>query len=234
MMFFRKKLQWITACVVLALAGCEGEETPNGTLVYTFEFAQDESGWDAFFSDYPEGEEEFYELEFQRTGLPAPLNNSTFALKLSGNNHSDDLMSLIYRKFEGLKPNTNYRVTFDIDMASITPSNSVGVGGSPDLAFGAGGISVAPSNTIDDQDHYRPNFEGFQNGQSNNVFKMLGRIGVQENTTQWTMINRHNRNNPITLKSNEQGALWLMMGTDSSFESTTTLYFKKITIRITP
>ncbi len=96
---------------------------------------------------------------FERTTLPDPLDNDTYALKLSGNNHSDDLLSVVYRKFSGLEPNAKCKVTFDIDMASITPSNTVGVGGSPDLSFGAGGIAEAPSNALDDQDHYRPSFE---------------------------------------------------------------------------
>ena len=224
----------VASVMLLTLAQCD-ENKSSDTLTYTFEFEDGDEEWQSFFSDYPEGDEEFYELNFERTVLPDPLDNDTHALKLSGNNHSDDLLSIVYRKFSGLKPNTKYKITFDVDMASITPSNSVGVGGSPDLSFGAGGIAEAPSNSLDDQNHYRPNFESaLQSGLSNEVFKVLGKIGVKENNTQWTMINRHNKKDGITLETNGAGELWLMMGTDSGFESTTTLYFKKITIRMTP
>jgi hypothetical protein len=231
----KKNLLWITtSIIVLTLIGCEGKENkPDNPPLQIFEFSQNTQGWSSFFSDYPVGSEEFYELQFQHTNLPVPLNTNTFALKLSGNNHSDDLMSLIYRKFEGLQPNADYAVTFDVDIASIAQSNSVGAGGSPDLFLGAGGISQVPANSIDGLNIYRSNFEGFQDGKSNNVFKMLGRIGVSDNTTEWTMINRNNIDAPIILKTNSNGELWLMMGTDSGFEATTTLYFTKITIRFT-
>lgn len=224
----------IAGVMVLALAQCDDKKTGD-TLTYTYQFGNGDEEWQSFFSDYPKGEEEFYELNFQRAPLPDPLDNNTYALKLSGNNHSDDLLSVIYRKFSGLEPNTKYRVTFDVDMASITPSNSVGVGGSPDLSFGAGGMATPPSNSVDDQNHYRPNFESaLQSGESNDVLTVLGKIGVKENNTQWAMINRNNRKHPITLETNNAGELWLMMGTDSGFEATTTLYFKKIIIRLMP
>jgi hypothetical protein len=221
---------------ILTFAQCEGDEdTPENTLTYTYEFNQDDQAWKPFFSDYPSGAEELYELEFQRTGLPSPLNGETFSLKLSGNNHSDDLLSVIYKKLDGLQPNTAYKVTFDVDMASIAASNSVGVGGSSDLSFGAGGIPFEPANTLDTLDYYRPNFtSNVQSGASNDVFRILGKIGVKENNTEWTMINRNNKNNAISLTTNGQGQLWLMMGTDSGFEATTTLYFRKITVKLTP
>jgi hypothetical protein len=234
-MHFRKLITGMMAgAMLLTLAQCDKDESGD-TLTYTFQFENGKEEWESFFSDYPEGEEELYELDFERTGLPAPLDHDTYSLKLSGKNHSDDLLSIIYRKFSGLKPNTKYKVTFDVDMASIAPTNSFGVGGSPDLAFGAGGINEAPANSVDDQNHNRPNFESaLQSGESNAVFKVLGRIGVKDDNTEWTMINRNNKKSAITLETNEAGELWLMLGTDSGFEATTTLYFKKITIRLTP
>jgi hypothetical protein len=236
-MFIGKIFRGMMAGMILiTFARCDGDEDRHeDTLTYTFEFNEGDHSWKPFFSDYPVGAEESYELDFQRTGLPDPLDNETTALKLTGNNHSDDLLSIIYRKFTDLEPNTRYKVTFDVDFASITPSNSVGVGGSPDLSFGAGGVAFEPANTTDDQGLYRPNFVStLQSGTSNEVFKVLGKIGVKENNTAWTLINRNNKNSPITLKTNGAGELWLMMGTDSGFEATTTLYFRKIVITLTP
>ena len=72
---------------------------------YESDFSKDTDGWNAFFSDYHVGGEEFYELAYERTGLPDPLDNTVKALRINGSNHSDDLVSMVYRKFNGLKPN---------------------------------------------------------------------------------------------------------------------------------
>ena len=190
--------------------------------------------WMSLFSDYPVGQEIFYELEFQYTNLPEPLDTNIKSLKISGNNHSDDLFSAIYRKFNGLKPNTNYKVTFDIELASNAPTNAAGVGGSPDLSIGAGGINYAPENNIDELNFYRPNFESLlQAGTSNDVFQVLGTIGVSDIIpTPFTLINRSNLDDPLIIESNSKGEIWVMIATDSGFEATTTLYYKLIKIRL--
>jgi hypothetical protein len=143
-------------------------------------------------------------------------------------------LSFIYRKFEGFYPETEYLVTFDIDLASNTPTNAFGVGGDPNLAFGAGGIAFAPENQIDDEGHYHPNFQSFlQSGQSSAAVQVLGRIGVSDSIpTPFLMINRSNFTKPVSLKTNKSGELWLLIGTDSGFEATTTLYYRSIKIRI--
>lgn len=218
----------------ILIIGCNDEDIGvDNPLIFEFNFASSMQNWESFFSDYPVGKEEFYELEFEHTRLPEPLVQNTKALKISGNNHSDDLFSAIVRKFENLKPNNTYSITFDIDLASNAPINAFGVGGSPDLALGAGGIKYAPENSVDDINHYRPNFESqLQSGQSNQVFKVLGTIGVSnEIPTPFMLINRNNLGDPINIQTNSNGEIWLMISTDSGFEATTTLYYKSITIK---
>jgi len=43
---------------------------------HTFDFNESRHGWDVLFSDYPVGEEGLYELSFEHTRLPAPIDNS--------------------------------------------------------------------------------------------------------------------------------------------------------------
>lgn len=187
-----------------------------------------------FFSDYPVGEETFYELEFNNTFLPSPLDQNIKSLKISGNNHSDDLFSAIFRKFENLQPNKSYSITFNIDIASNALIGGVGVGGDPNLALGVGGINYLPNSNIDNLNYYRPNFiSKIQSGQSNDVFKIIGKIGSSDTyPTPYKMINRNNIDNPFTIKTNSNGEFWLMIATDSGFEGITTLYYKSINIKI--
>ena len=37
---------------------------------------------------------------------------------------------------------------------------------------------------------------------------------------------------PIEVKSNDSGELWLIIGTDSGFESTTTIYYNRIKVTV--
>ncbi len=229
-----KKIGLLIIMITIILAGCSNDDdtSSNESLEYKFSFNSNTEGWQSFFSDYPPGEEQFYELKFDHTNLPDPLDKSKKALQISGNNHSDDLFSAVYRKFEGLEPNKEYAVTFDADLASNAPTNAVGVGGSPDLSLGAGGISYPPENTII-KEHYRANFESrLQSGEPNEVFKVIGTIGVSDEIpTPFMMIKRNNLKDPIRIKSNSKGEIWLMITTDSGFEATTTLYYTSIKVR---
>lgn len=229
-----RKYSMAGVIVIMAMAVSCKKNNDKETKEFRFDFSQGVEGWQGFFSDYPVGAENFYELEFAHSYLPAPLDASVRAIKISGNNHSDDLLSLIVRKFENLKPNTVYAITFDIELASNVTINSPGAGGSPDLELGVGGLSNLPKSNIDNSDYYRPNFTSLlQSRQSNEVLQSVGRIGVSTNfPAPFTLINRNNLSDPISLKTNSNGELWIMIGTDSGFEGITTLYYKSIKIRL--
>jgi len=226
-----KKILFLGIFLILGLVSCNGSD--NQKINYTFNSNNiGTDNWMSFFSDYPAGEEDFYELTFEYTTLPEPLDTNLMSLKISGNNHSDDLFSAIYRKFDGLQPNKKYVVTFDIDFASHALKNGFGIGGNPDLSIGAGGISFAPGNVIDYSGKYRPNFESkLQSGLSNEVFQVLGSIGVSEfNPPPFILVNRNNLDTPIEIETNSEGEAWLMIATDSGFEGPTILYYKSIKI----
>ena len=226
------KLIFLLLALLFSLMSCHKDDTQPNTE-YSYNFSNGTDGWQQFFSDYPVGSEVAFELEFEHTNLPDPLDNNVKALMISGNNHSDDLLSFIYRKFDGLQPNKTYAVTFDVNFASNAPSNAIGIGGSPDLAFGVGGIPFAPANTPDGDNWHRPNFKSdLQSRLSNDTLQMTGTIGVGEDATDFALINHNNNGNPIMLTANNNGELWLMMGTDSGFEGTTTLYYTSIKIKL--
>ena len=229
-----KKFYFLKAlCLILIISGCS-KEKKNYQTSYSFTFEDGNQGWQSFFSDYPVGAETFYELEFANTSLPSPLDQSIKSLKISGNNHSDDLLSAVVRKFENLKPNRSYAITFDIDLASNALIGGAGAGGDPNLSIGVGGVNYLPKNTIDNLNHYRPNFiSKIQSGQSNEVFKVIGKIGSSTTLpASFKIINRNNSGDPITVTTNSNGEFWLMIATDSGYEGITTLYYKSIHIEM--
>ncbi|WP_103866568.1 hypothetical protein [Aquimarina sp. I32.4] len=224
--------------IVIVSCSHDDDEVAKKTFEFNFSFEKSKEGWESIFSDYPLEGDTFYELKYERKKLPEPLDQNMDAIMISGNNHSDDLFSAVYRKFENLEPNTEYEVTFDIEIASNTSINAIGIGGSPDIALGVGGINYKPENIIDNQDslvsYKRPNFKSeLQSSKSNEVFKVIGSVGVSEKIpTPFMLANRNNLKDPITLTTNGKGELWLMIATDSGFEGPTTLYYKSIKIQL--
>ena len=141
-------MRWIfiVSLLVVAFAGCIKDEGPADMRDFTYNFHHGKDDWIGMFSDYPQGQEEFYELEYEWTKLPEPMDTAIRVIKISGNNHSDDLFSYIFKHVTGLIPNVSYRTTYTIFLASNVATKSVGAGGSPDLSFGVGGIDSIPTN----------------------------------------------------------------------------------------
>lgn len=53
------------------------------------DFSRDLAGFTPLLADYPQGADAFYELDVSRQ--PIPIAGAGFGLRLTGNNHSDDL-----------------------------------------------------------------------------------------------------------------------------------------------
>src|SRR5512136_2955072 len=92
----------------------------------TYDFETGSEGWLGDFADYPLTDSLFYELSFSRTALPAPLDTTRHALRISGNNHSDDLFMFVKKRITGLLPTTSYDLTIDVHIASCYPTNATG------------------------------------------------------------------------------------------------------------
>ena len=88
--------------ISLVLAGCMKNDEPDFFREISYLFTDDMQEWKVMYSDYPVGEEEFYELESGLVRLPLPLDTALNAVKISGNNHSDDLFSYMYCPVTGL------------------------------------------------------------------------------------------------------------------------------------
>lgn len=226
---------WLTLpliCLTAVLSSCTKTEEGKIKQEYRYDFSEDNQGWFATFSDYPVADVDSYYLSCTHSPLPAPLDTQKKGLRLSGINHSDDLLAIIFNEIDNLVPYAYYNFTFEVTLASDVATNSVGIGGSPDLALGVGGLSYLPGDSIKNSGWSRPNFESrLQSYESSDVFQMIGTIGVSDTTTVYTLINRDNLQHPIKLRADEYGHLFLICGYDSGFEGTTTLYFVSMRVK---
>ncbi len=224
-----KNIKFLFAFAIITFA------TTLNAQTFTYDFSTDSEGWSGDFADYPITDSVSYELEFIRTTLPSPLNTSKYALKITGNNHSDDLFMFIKRKISGLLPNTTYQLLFNVEFASNAPTNASGVGGAPGegVVMKVGATTIEPLKIIEASDYYRMNIDKGDQMNTGADMDIIGHVGVSDTTTVFTLINRNNTTHLFTITTDANGELWVCIGTESAFEATTTLYYNQITLTFT-
>lgn len=192
----------------------------------TFDFNQGAQGWTAAFADYPPGQEGFFELQSGIRPLPPEISSTKKGFFISGNNHSDDLYMYLKRKLN-LEPGVSYEITYTITFASNAPSNCFGTGGAPGEAVGlkAGAINVPPKTFVDSQNFIRTLFD-----HQPTISDIANGIPCDDSHGEYKTLVRHGRS--LTRRTGKDGVLWLIVGTDSGFESTTSLYYEKIEVTL--
>lgn len=232
---------WI--CQLFLLGSCEDDsvEKIEDPEVKSFQFVFTESEvqrWQGDFADYPVGEEENFELEYGYATVPEEAGEEKPAFMISGRNFSDDLFMFLYRKIDGLEPNTTYQLTFNIELASDAPESSVGIGGSPgsSVFLKAGALATEPElvqENVGDVPYWRTKFDKGNQGNSGEDMILLGHVGHDLEEFRYTFIERTNET-PFSVTTNEEGELWLIVGTDSGFEGKTTLYYTWLEVQAVP
>ena len=227
----------VLAALLSALAGCK--KALEGPFEFKYQFNSGSEGWTAGFADYPVGTEGFYEIDFQYSKLPMPLDQSRHSLMVAGNNHSDDLFMFVRNHFHGLAPETSYAVEFEVEFASNAPTNAIGIGGPPGegVTMKAGATAEEPLAIIDQEGndlYYRMNIDKGNQANGGADMIVIGHVGVSDTTSEYTLKTNSNQNDEFTVTTDSDGGVWVIVGTDSGFEGRTTLYYSRIIIRFKP
>lgn len=231
-MNFNKTWSLLLLATFSFFTACLDDDDNNvNEATISFNFSDNDNGWTGGFADYPTGEEDFYELRFSHEALPAPLDTTQKALRLSGNNHSDDLFLFTKRKISGLLPNTTYELEFEVEIASNAPESGIGAGGSPGASnyLKVGASATEPMNTSS---------EGFNNfnldkgnqSQGGDDAIVIGNIGHSGDDYVYQLIQHDSKGAPFTATTNANGELWVFAGVDSGFEGITTFYITQFRI----
>ena len=205
------------------------EDENDKSSALRFDFEDGDCGFVPIFSDYPnsEGVEEFYEMKHEHGEIP--IFEAGKGLFISGNNHSDDLFMGYFKKIDGLVVGQKYEFNIKFKIATNVPAGMFGVGGSPgESVYVKSGITaVKPENTVDETGNFRLNIDGGHQGESGNDMSVVGTIAKQDEM------------NPdgydfnvyelcAAAAANENGEVYLIIGTDSGFESTTAYYIDDV------
>jgi len=197
-----------------------------------------EPGFETLFLDYPDGEEDFFELSSGLSSLPEPW--PLRGMRISGNNHSDDLKMVLMRPLDGLEPETTYRVELEMQFATQEPNNCAGVGGSPgeSVWLRMGAASAKPDFVIEDGfrratldlgNQSNPGADAMAAGDMTN--------GADESLCgdpdrPWRLKRVSTSGQEFSVTSDETGRIWVYGLSDSGFEATTTWYLTEFVVRL--
>jgi hypothetical protein len=220
---------------LMLVSGCSTSSDNGDNRTLTFDFSEGTEQWTGGFADYPVGEEDNYNLYLNWARLPAPLDSDKQAMQISGENRSDDLFMFIKRKIEGLEPSASYSLEMEIQLASDSPEDAVGIGGGPGTSvfLKAGAVAVEPLPVITEQagfegGYYRMNLDRGNQAQGGDDMPVIGDVAHNNENFEYTLIDRSLNN--FTFQTSENGDAWIIIGTDSGFEGKTTLYYSEIIV----
>ncbi|MGD0989855.1 MAG: hypothetical protein ABR874_18735 [Candidatus Sulfotelmatobacter sp.] len=211
-----------------------------------FSFAQAAQGWIAGFADYPEGEEKFYELKSGIEPMPPDLGLPGNGFLLSGNNHSDDLFMFLKRRLgpaEGLVPRAEYRFRFFLEFASDAPTGGFGIGGAPgESVFLKAGASTIEPRAVNKDGFLRMDVDKGNQAQGGPAASTAGNIANGRPADEpWRYVllrkeheHRREHGEPYIIRADDEGTLWLLIGTDSGFEGPTTLFYREFRVELSP
>lgn len=218
---------------VIVFSGCDmGKDGDSELSLFTNDYNFDAGlqEWVAGFADYPANPKDSsaFELKFAyRSPIESKLSKAS--VMLSGNNANQDLFMYIKRKVDGLQPNTDYILTFNVELASDLQEVLTASGGSVFLKAGA--THSEPKSVIEDG-NYVMNIDKGNQGAAGEDMITLGDLFVDGTGTAYSLVTRSNNmsNTRYVAKTNSNGELWLIVGTDSSIAGTTKIFYTRIRV----
>jgi len=228
---------------VVPFTSCNDEETiESKTVVIETDFnkvasANPPDGWSAVFAEYPDGENEFYELNSGIKNLPEPLDQTKKAFMLSGNNHSDALQMWLVKQLSGLAPESKYSIESEVELASKYPDGSVGIGGSPGNSvhlvskFATQGYTLEKGKS--EGENVKLVLKKVEAVPESVMNTDLGDVSITSDQYVYKLINRKKSSESNVVVTDKDGKLWAIVGTWSGFEGISTLYYTRIKFTLT-
>ena len=209
-----------------------------------FDFNKGDEGFTAGFADLPvERDDEIYGLDSGIAPLPDELGDGQ-GFRITGMNRSDDLFMFLEKEFgaaDGIKPNQTYDVHFEIEFGSNAFANSVGIGGSPaeSVYVKAGATNIKPEaieGVEGDVPMFHMNIDKGQQAEGGKDAKVIGNVAKQDGSEDesFALVKLNSDEVDLSVTSDSEGRIWLIIGTDSGFEGLTELYYTEISVTLTP
>jgi hypothetical protein len=227
-------IAWILA---LGLGPAEAACPPNLPDRLLFTFCRDAGGWLGGFADLPadELEGELFALSFRRAAVPGQPELLR-GLRLSGANRSDDLFMFLKRQVTGLVPGARYAVGLRVILYTEAGRGCVGVGGAPGegVTVKAGAVPFEPL-AVPDDGVLRMNLDKGQQARGGTEARVLGNLAAARARCEGGVFvpkRFATAGRALVGEADRDGNLWVIFGTDSGFEGTTTYFVTELRLRL--
>ena len=225
----------VTVLTAFIASSCQNESdntpVPATGVLLNDSFATSTNGWEGGYTDYETPQDSLIKFKFEHTGLPKPLDTAQKALRVYGENRSDDLFMYMSRKLTNLVPNKEYSLLFEVELVSLYPANGFGAGGGPasSVMLKAGASSVKPEK-VKDGNYYKFNLDKGNQLEGGKDLVAIGDLANGKDVEEYALIQRSNAGTPFKVKTNDQGEVWLIIGTDSGFEGNQSIYYNRVKV----
>lgn len=206
------------------------------TVELDYNFNKSLHGWVGDFSDLPINySQKDYKLSFGHELIPIKERLKK-GLLLSGMNRSDDLFMYAKKRIgkeEGLLPNQTYLLKMEVDFYTNADPGLVGVGGAPgESVYMKAGVSAVEPKVIPINNDWRMNVDKGEQAASGKNAVVIGHIAKEKATGEQYALKKLRLSEPLLVKTNKYGELWVFFGTDSGFEGMTSLYYDQVKISL--
>jgi hypothetical protein len=197
----------------------------------------DDPGWTAGFADYPPGVEKDWNFASSRRPLPAPLTSPHQALFIGGDNHSDDLFMFWKRRITGLVPG-RYAAELETTFATNAPRRCQGVGGAPgEAVYVKLGLAAAePLTAVGPDGAVRVSTDKGNQANGGKEAQTVGDVSTTNSDCahrRWELKSLRTAN-PLMAKTDSDGSIWPIVGTDSGYEARSEIYYASVAVTLRP
>jgi len=199
--------------------------------VFEFDFETDRQGWEPIFVGIPkekEGGEDLashVETESDHRFLPDDVEKEGQALFSSGFIGSPEMGLYFKRPIDGLTPNTEYRVRFEVSLASNIPSDCGGFGGLPGtdpvlaMALQPEPVRIVEEGELVDKYQFNEPVRNLVDARKEAA--TLGEVGIDDLSCEearargwpYRMKQLEGGQGLKTIRTNEAGRAWVLVGT---------------------
>jgi hypothetical protein len=243
----------IALLVLVVFAGCSSsgpEFDPQVQPgVFEFDFETGRQGWVPIFVGIPkdkEGGEDLasqVETESDHRSLPDEVEKEGQALFSSGFIGSPEMGLYFKRRIDGLTPDTEYRVRFEVSFASNIPSNCGGFGGIPGtdpvlaLAVQPEPVRIVEEGELVDKYQVTEPVRNLVDARKEAA--TLGEVGIDDLSCEdarargwpYRMKQLEGGEGLKTVRTNEAGRAWVLVGTITNVSQQVSFYYDEITVR---
>ncbi|WP_338765248.1 hypothetical protein [Massilia sp. METH4] len=245
----------LSVATLALLAACGGDDddpagTSTGTggttaysVLLTQDFRAETGGWTGESSDYTAATaptDVVFELRdiYRINNVENAAYKDTKAYYVSGTNRSDDLLLYVKKQVTGLVANTEYTFTVaSLNLLSNAPSGCAGAGGAPgESVHVIAAASATEPKAVTTNGETRLNIDRGNQATAGAASVVLGDIanGLQCQGDRKYASKLIRGGTGVKVKTDGEGKAWVLLGIDSGFEGTTSIYLQNVTMTFVP